>query len=205
MDVRNYAEIARNYLEKAFGRGLDVLEKALPATAKEKGLVFKAFGKTCKITKEKIFLDDLLEEGPKGVLVSLYAFYTPVDSITTLTTWKSFKDFPGTMPYWEPFRANAEQVLIPFVETIHRNQQKICNHFDGYIATNIPGDFSMVLFPFPKVPLLYIFYLPDDEFPAEAKCLFAGGDQFMPVDALADIAEHTSRTIIELIKGEKHE
>jgi hypothetical protein len=48
--------------------------------------------------------------------------------------------------------------------------------------------------------LLYIFYLPDEEFPAEAKCLFADEYPFMPVDAMADVAEYTSRSIINLVK-----
>jgi hypothetical protein len=62
------------------------------------------------------------------------------------------------------------------------------------------GDFSFLLFPFPKIALGYIFYLPDEDFPPSVTCLYsANAQRFMPLDGLADVAEYTSRKIIELI------
>ena len=66
------------------------------------------------------------------------------------------------------------------------------------------GDFSFVLLPLPKISLCYSFYLPDDEFPASATCLFsANALSFMPLDGLADVAEYTSRKIIEYLLAEQ--
>jgi hypothetical protein len=54
----------------------------------------------------------------------------------------------------------------------------------------------------PKVALCYIFYLPDEEFPASVTCLFSQNAlSFMPLDGLADVAEYTSKVIIQLIRG----
>jgi len=54
--------------------------------------------------------------------------------------------------------------------------------------------------PLPKVPLSYIFYAADEEFPASVTCLFAANaESFMPVDGLADVAEHTARKIIRIV------
>jgi hypothetical protein len=62
------------------------------------------------------------------------------------------------------------------------------------------GDFSFLLFPLPKVALCYIFYLPDEDFPASVTCLFSSNaTSFMPLDGLADVAECSSRKIIQLI------
>jgi hypothetical protein len=53
------------------------------------------------------------------------------------------------------------------------------------------------------VGLHYTFYLPDDEFPASATCLFAANaSTFMPLAGLADTAEFTARRIIELVSKE---
>lgn len=42
--------------------------------------------------------------------------------------------------------------------------------------------------------------LPDEEFPASATCLFSNNAlSFLPIDALADIGEYTSKKIIEII------
>ena len=60
---------------------------------------------------------------------------------------------------------------------------------------------SLLLYPLPKIALCYVFYMPDDDFPASATCLFSSnaGD-FMPLDGLADMAEYTSKKMIELAK-----
>ena len=72
--------------------------------------------------------------------------------------------------------------------------------FDGFENEDGSGDFSFTLFPLPKVPLSYVFYLADEEFPASVVCLFAANaESFMPVDGLADVGEHTAERIIELI------
>jgi len=48
----------------------------------------------------------------------------------------------------------------------------------------------------PKIALLLIFYLPDEDFPASATCLFSTNAlSFMPLDGLADVAE-TSKALM---------
>ena len=62
------------------------------------------------------------------------------------------------------------------------------------------GDFSFTLYPLPRIALYYIFYLPDEEFPAAVSCLFpANVIDFLPLAGLADVAEYTARKMIELI------
>ncbi|NCO61709.1 DUF3786 domain-containing protein, partial [bacterium] len=61
------------------------------------------------------------------------------------------------------------------------------------------GDFSILLYPLPKVCLRYVFYLPDEDFSASAICLFSCNIlSFLPLDGAADTAEYTSRAIIRL-------
>lgn len=199
MSGENYESIIKSYLNKAFARGLDVLEKSIPAELTDDRLVFKAFGKNCCVNKNEITLDGIKENGAKGVLISIYLCHVPDTPVVFSKPWKAFRDLPNTMPYWGAFRTNAEEPLIPFVERVYNLREKIYKHFGGRFENNTPGDFSFVVFPLPKVPLLYIFYLPDEEFPAEVKCLFPSQEPFMPVDALADVAEHTSRLMVELV------
>jgi hypothetical protein len=71
----------------------------------------------------------------------------------------------------------------------------------GHINSNLSKcDFSFTLYPLPKVPLYYLFYLPDEEFPASASCLFpSNATDFLPVAGLADTAECTAKKIIQLV------
>jgi hypothetical protein len=113
---------------------------------------------------------------------------------------QAFRDLPGSTPYHGAFAANSERVLVPHVTAILKRQDLIKEAFDGRAGLpGFGGDFSFVLFPLPKIALCYVFYLPDDEFPASATCLFsANAVSFMPLDGLADVAEYTSKEIIAL-------
>ena len=51
------------------------------------------------------------------------------------------------------------------------------------------------------ISLCYIFYEADDEFPASVTCLYSNNARlFLPVDALADVGEYSSRKILKLIE-----
>lgn len=202
MESQGYHHISLGYLRRALERDAAVLAKALPGSVSGGDITFRAFGHICRLSKEGVYLGGKLDKGPRAIIVSLYALNVPEETVTFTTAWTSFRELPGTMPYWGPFRKNVEEPLIPYVTDIHHESRRICQIFDGYLSNDAPGDFAMVLFPLPKVPLLYVFSLPDEEFPAEVKCLYAkGSTAFMPVDVLADMAEHTSRRIIDLISG----
>ena len=46
--------------------------------------------------------------------------------------------------------------------------------------------------------------IKDEEFPASVTCLFSQNAlSFMPLDGLADVAEYTSKAIIQLLKGNR--
>ena len=81
---------------------------------------------------------------------------------------------------------------------IHLQQERVASRLSGRINVAPPsGDFSFTLYPLPRLPLYYIFHLPDDEFPPAVTCLFAANAlDFMPLDGLVDVAEYTARKMI---------
>jgi hypothetical protein len=195
----NYERIIRENLSGFYSRlSPHVMETCLGAESKGDGLGFRAFGEDCRIGPYDITLSGETVVDPKGLLISLYAVNAGPDQLQ-VEPLKAFKDFPGSMPYQGAFSANSERILVPHVPSILEKQGNIKTIFDGLDGPpGVSGDFSFVLFPLPKIALCYIFYLPDDEFPASATCLFsANALSFMPLDGLADVAEYTSRKIIE--------
>jgi|YNPNPStandDraft_1061719.scaffolds.fasta_scaffold01229_12 hypothetical protein len=197
-----YLEIQRQYLEKAWARPAGELERCIPASYDGDRYYFDAFGGPCELFRGKILLSGRELSGAEGVLIALYASRVP-DLPLRLHPLKSFKEIPNSMPYQGAFTAHAERTLVPHVTSIRRHQERILFSFSGHPNRDAPsGDFSFTLYPLPKVPLYYIFHLPDEEFGAAATCLFASNAaDFMPVDALADVAEITAKVIIALIKG----
>jgi hypothetical protein len=119
----------------------------------------------------------------------------------TLEPFKAFKDLPGSMPYQGAFTVNSESVLVPHVLKLKEKGEILLQSFPGEVRpADAAGDFSVLLYPLPKIALLLIFYLPDEEFPASASCLFScNALSFMPLDGLADVAEYTAKALIDLV------
>ena len=196
----NYSKIIQDNLKRLYSKLPSDIDAALPGSKIDDTLVFTAFGKECRITPDSIFLGDGIEDGVIGILISLYALHVNKEQCVTMPL-AAFKELPNTMPYVGAFANNTERVLIPFVEKIEKSRKRIIEKLDGEDASEmIGGDFSFIVSPLPKIKLCYIFYHADEEFPASATCLFSKNVlSFLPVDALADVGEYTSKLITGLL------
>jgi hypothetical protein len=195
--------IIRNaYLRKAWARAPAELSRCLPAELQGESLRFRAFGEECRLTETEITLGGQTAAGPEGLLLALYASQVP-ELPVQLQPLRSFKDLPHSLPYQGAFAVHAEGSLIPQVTGLHLHQERIASIFSGQINAQPPsGDFSFTLYPLPRVPLYYLFHLPDEEFPAAVTCLFAANAlDFMPLDGLADVAEYTAKKMLAVLAG----
>ncbi len=204
MVLDNYAKIVSKNLETLYENLPEGFEAALDAKKVGKEYFFRAFGKNCHISPHGIYLNEDKQTGVLGILISLYALYANHEPCV-LEPFKAFKEFADSMPYVGAFATHTEQILSPEVHKIKKFRDKVIDHLDGQDApVEIPGDFSMVLYPFPKIALCYIFYDADEDFQAGVTCLFSSNAPcFMPVDGLADVGEYTSKRILEIVPQEK--
>lgn len=196
----NYEKITRSNLERLYSNLPADMTERLPAEKEGNRFIFEAFGETCTIAPDGIMLGNGRLPSVLNLLISLYALHAVVDQ-PVLEPFKSFKDFPGSGPYAAAFTSHAEQILVPEVPAIKDSRDLIMRRLKGCDAPpSLSGDFSLLVFPLPKIALGYIFYEADEEFPASATCLFSSNARlFLPVDALADVGEYTSRKILEII------
>lgn len=188
--MSNYEKLIHENLKKVFEKR-DVSQISL-----------RAFAEPCVIKPDGVFISGKREITPVGIIISIYALYDS-DKKPVLEPFLSIKDMPGSMLYHGAFRKNVEQVLVPYVQDIYERRAAIIEKMgpdeDRYTLENT-GDFSFLLFPLPKIALRYIFYFADEEFPASVTCLFSNNaNEFLPMDVLADLAEYTSKKIIEII------
>ena len=196
----NYEKIIHDNLDRLYKDLPKDLELKLPANRKENSFLFEAFGKECLIRQDGINLGGREETGVLGVLISLYTLNVDIEP-SVLQPLKAFKDFPGSMPYIGTFASYTEKILVPYVEKIEDKQNHIIEYMQGEDALKITGgDLSFFLRPLPKITLCYIFYRADEDFSASATCLFSNNaHRFLPLDALADVGEYTSREIIKML------
>lgn len=197
----NYAAIVQNNLSRLYGNLQEGLENNLPGEKEGERFVFDAFGEKCLIEPKGISLGTKEYSSVFGILISLYALNARPDVCVTMPL-KAFKEFPDSMPYVGAFTTHTEQLLVPYVAKIKESIQLITEKLKGGDAPDgTGGDFSIIVYPLPKIALCYIFYEADDEFPASVTCLYSNNARlFLPVDGLADVGEYCSKTILELIK-----
>lgn len=197
----NYAKIVKDNLDKLYNNLPKEIETSLPATRNGNVFEFNAFGGTCIIQPDGIFIDEKKQDEAIGILVSLYALHTSTEACR-LEPFKAFKEFPDSMPYIGAFTTHTEKILLPHVNKIKKSSQNIMDRLDGLPAPlTITGDFSFVVYPLPKIALYYIFYDADDDFPPSVTCLYSNNAlTFIPIAAMADVGEYTSKVIIDLVR-----
>jgi hypothetical protein len=195
--MTQYEKIIHNNLQIIFQHPSQALVSHIKAIKSNGNYEFNAFGQTCHLSTDGIFLGSERQTGPLGIILSLYAKHAVPDECI-IEPLNAFKSFPNTAPYVGAFTSHTEQVLIPHVEAIEARRSHIYEKFDGCDAPqSLGGDFSFYVWPLPKIMLCYIFYRADDDFPASATCLFSNNaSQFLPNDALADTGEYMSKSII---------
>ncbi len=196
----NYAKIVQDNLKKLFENLPSDLADALPAQQNGDAFLFEAFGETCEIRSDGIFLGDVQQTGVIGILISLYALNTKLETCL-IEPLKAFKDFPNSMPYAGAFVTHTQQILVPYVEKIQGSIHRIIETLNGCESpSNVGGDFSFMVYPLPKIALSYIFYEADEDFPASVTCLYSNNAlSFLPIDGLADVGEYTSKKILDLL------
>ena len=198
--MSTYAEIIKHNLARLYNPMPDDLAERLPAEQDGENYIFRAFGEICRIGPECIQLSGKDEYGPKGVVISLYALQAQAVSCK-LTPFQAFREMPDSMPYVGAFASHAERILVSHIEQIENHIDRIMDYFESARGSDDEaGDFSIQIYPLPKIALNYIFYRADDEFPASATCLFShNAAVFLPTDALADTGEYTSKKILEIL------
>ncbi len=198
----NYAKLVRANLARLDSERIARLAQWLPAHREKDEWHFAAFGRRCCLSPAGITLDDRPEQGVMGILISLYALHAGPAPLV-LTPLKAYKEFEGSGPYAGAFASHTETVLVPHVARLMAHGSRLRKSFDGDpTPAGTPGDAAFMVRPLPKIALCYILYAADEEFPAAATCLYsANANAFLPLDALADVGEYTSRRLIELAAG----
>jgi len=197
----NYSKIVQDNLKKLYENLPPDLAGALPAKHNGEAFLFEAFGDICEIRSDGIFLGNVQQTGVIGILISLYALNVKPETCL-VEPLKAFKDFPDSMPYAGAFVTHTQQILVPYAEKIQVSTHRIIETLNGCEApSDVGGDFSLMVYPLPKIALCYIFYEADEDFPASVTCLYSNNAfSFLSIDALADVGEYTSKKIIDLVQ-----
>ena len=196
----NYERIIHDNLDRLYKNLPNDLDRLLPGQRQKDRFRFKAFGQSCLIGPDGIFIGDEPQTGVVGILITLYALHANEDPCVP-TPFKAFREFPNSAPYVGAFSSHTERILIPHIDGIEDNLNRIFKVLTGEFSSGSEGgDLAIIVRPLPKIKLHYIFYRADEDFSASATCLFSNNAlSFLPIDALADTGEYCSKKIIQLV------
>jgi hypothetical protein len=89
----------------------------------------------------------------------------------------------------EPFRQLAESHTDIFFDLI--------NIFGGRSVDGFPADYARVIYPLPKVPFLFLYWKPDDQFDSKLKLLLdSTADRYLNIEFIIALG----RGIVEMFK-----
>lgn len=102
----------------------------------------------------------------------------------------SFKEVPGGENYIGPFNNRS---LFPFIRMFGENAdalKRVAEKLGG--TPEKMGDLSFTIPVLPKIPVTFVLWLGDDEFPANGTVLFdSSATSYLPTEDFAVIAQFT--------------
>ena len=158
-------------------------------------------GYTISYPAGEVKFADRQEEVPIPAKIVLLHYLLTAKGQPLAGQWISFKEIPGGMIYLQPFNG---RVLGGFKAFFGKNANLLIRageKIGGHTATF--GDAAITLNILPRVPVTYVIWEGDEEFPANATALFdATAQYYLPTEDLvvaaaagASLLNKTSRTL----------
>jgi hypothetical protein len=168
----NYERMIETNLSTLFEDLPADLEARLGASKSGNGFSLQAFGEDAWFDHQQVTFSGKKDVTPRGASGLPLCHARKLGEIQVEPFTRRSRIFREACPITGLLAANSERVLIPHVNKILDKKNGYHVGFSWRVAEE-SGDFSMLLYPFPKIALCTIFYLADDEFPPSATCLFS--------------------------------
>ncbi len=128
-----------------------------------------------------------MEDGQKAPihLQILFLHYLATADGTPLTgEWITFKELPGGQIYVDPYQGRTIKPLLKYFGQDPHQFLEIARSLGGEPETF--GDVSVIMRPFPKIPLGFLFWEGDDEFSPSANIIYdSSAPHYLPTEDYA--------------------
>lgn len=139
-------------------------------------------------------------EAPLITAILLLHYLSYAKGASLSQNWISYKDLPGGSLYLEPFKNRA---VIPFAKKFDGRPEDFAiaaEKLGGEKAEH--GDISYIIPALPRVPLLYILWQGDEEFPPNATILFNDcANSYLHTEDYAILAGMTVGAMLAALKS----
>ena len=98
--------------------------------------------------------------------------------------WITFKELPGGQIYVEPYQNRTIRPLLKYFGEKPEKFAELAIELGGKASSF--GDISMIMRPLPRVPIMFVLWEGDEEFPASANILYdAVAPDYLPTEDYA--------------------
>lgn len=130
---------------------------------------------------------DKKEEVPMTTKILMLHYLAYANGAPLQDKWISFKELPDGGIYIDPFTNRAIRPMISIFSGRQEDFVSLAQSVGG--RKEKLGDTSVTVCPFPRVPITYVLYSADDEFPASGNILFDGSAScYLPTEDYAILA-----------------
>jgi hypothetical protein len=155
------------------------------------------FGDICTVKDDAVYRGDSKLDTIGSILVLRYLLTAGDDQLRN--AWVPYRDFKDGAQFASYIKANIEDRLAKtFAGKQALLRERLHAAGAGVYRSEAKPDVAADLHPFPKVPLLVIFWDKDDEFDASFQFLFdRSAESFLDMEALAVLLEYTCQRLID--------
>ena len=189
--ISNYEMICGEWSRRFLEMDLKLLLKRVPElTSEGEYLTLYHFGIKYGIEKSTGEIREMGKDGkvPPTIRLNIYTLLAYAKEGASLTgDWVHFQELKGARPFGPAFvRGN----LLPFARTFSGHVQRLKNACESMGGLSLPySDAGYQLKAFECIPVRFLFWDGDEEFPAQANILFDRGvTDFIHVESTVSIA-----------------
>jgi hypothetical protein len=163
------------------------------------------WGKPVRLTHPDwiLYYGTSTEPASQFELAILLYYFATADGAPEEGTWISFTDLPNGKFYTQAYQGYTGSELVrAFGDDLERFK-KACQHLNG--SPQALGDASYRFEALPRVPLLVVYWLGDEDFPGSAQVLFdASVSHYQTTDACAILGSTLTRRLINAGKADRN-
>ncbi len=188
-ELTNYDKWAEQWREKFLQMDQEELKKRLPELTEEgNDLLITQFGKEYRINKENGVITGEEEEISNYEKLNIYTLFGYVSSLAHFKNdWVPFEKLKDAAPF---FKAFQEGVIKPFGRMFNGKTEVLRQAFEKLGAEKVEwSDVGYEWKAFDCIPVRFLFWDGDDEFPAQGNLLFdASATDYIHVESIVTIA-----------------
>ena len=192
----NYDGVLAELLKEAHQKNAKANVAALGGSLADGLAQVPLFGRSVFVKEDGIYVNDARLDTVGSILVTRYLLTAGDEPLRN--AWVPYRDFRDGARFASYIKANIEDRLAKTFTGKKELLQERIQAIGGvmYRSESRP-DVAAALYPFPKVPLLLIFWDKDDEFDASLQFLFdRSAESYLDLEALAVVLEYTCQKLI---------